>query len=213
MTDEELIEQVINGLPGAQAEFVLRYEGLVLGLARGRFGFEAEAAREIFQRVAEKLWDNDCRALKSWRRNGRFSSYLTVIVCHLCLRERKKDQMRDRILTETPRASPQWVADGPSASELLDHQEKQGAIREAWGDLSARDRLLLALRFQDDRSPKEISSALGLRPGTARKALHDAVARLKQRVKGSKPELFDTELSDPLGPSRETPHKSKVGHG
>lgn len=211
MTDEELIEQVIDGLPGAQAEFVQRYEGLVLGLARGRFGFEAEASREIFQRVAERLWDNDCRALKSWRRKGRFSSYLTVIVCHLCLRERKRNQMREQVLTETPIASAQWVADGPSASELLDHREKRGAIREAWEALSARDRLLLSLRFQDDRSPREISSALGLRPGAARKALHDAVARLRKRVRGSRPELFGTDISDPLDPSRGQAPEPKVG--
>jgi len=193
VTDEELIASVLEGQRGARGEFVRRYEALVLDLARRRFGFRGEAADELLQQVVEKLWDNDCRALRSWRGGGPFSSYLTVIVCHACLRQRGREHQQQRGRVQDGLALEQVAAPGPLASERLARREKRETLRAALKTLSPRDRLLLVLRFGDERTPKEISTALGLRPGTARKALHDALRRLKGRARALNPELFSSE--------------------
>lgn len=57
--------------------------------------------------------------------------------------------------------------------------------------LAPRDRLLLALRFGDERKPKEIAEVLGAPAGAIRKAIHDAIGRLRRRVAARQPELFE----------------------
>lgn len=78
----------------------------------------------------------------------------------------------------------------PAADAQLSARQRLREVEDSIGQLSPRDRLLLALRFVDERTPKEISSVLGLTPGGARKAVHDAVQRLRAQLTQRRPELF-----------------------
>lgn len=190
--DEEgqLIRRVIERQPEAEEEFVRRYSGLVLGLARGRFAFVGNAADEVLQMTFTKLWEQDCRALRAWRGKGKFTSYLTVIVTHLCLRERAREGRRleqAMDLSERPQADS-----NPGANVALLEAERMRLVDEARRQLSPRDRLLLSLRFGDERTPQEMSTVLSLAPGAVRKGLHDALRRLRSLLLEQKPELFES---------------------
>lgn len=202
MNDEELIRRVVEERPGAQEDFVRRYEGLVLGLAHSRFGLTDEAARELLQQVVERLWEHDRRALRSWRGKGRFSSYLTVIVCNLCLRQRQQAEQREKVLGDELSPAGEPTSSEPAAPSLLARRERRQAVQRALAELSPRDRLLLTLRFGDERTPKEIGALLRLRPGTVRKAVHDALGRLRRQVESLSPELFEGSEPKPRGDLR-----------
>ena len=99
---------------------------------------------------------------------------------------RKLDEMMKHLAAQT-------------ADERVVLKERRHWVRRVMQDLSPRDRLLLALRYQDDRPPGDIAPLLGLAPGTTRKALHDAVARLRRKLRAAQPELFPA----PSAPSDE----------
>lgn len=176
--EQRLIHRVVARHPAAEDEFVDRYRGFVLGLARGRLQADGDTADELWHETLAKLWQDDHKALKAWRGQGRFTTYLTVIVTHLAWRRRRRRQPEDGLheLTREP------VVEDPAADDVLMRQQAQRAVRRAITTLSPRDRLLIALRFNDERTPKDIAVLLGQAPGTVRKALHDALKRLRLRL-------------------------------
>jgi RNA polymerase sigma factor (sigma-70 family) len=194
--DEEgqLIRRVIDRQPEAEEEFVRRYSGLVLGLARGRFALVNSEADEILQMTMAKLWEQDCRALRAWRGKGKFTSYLTVIVTHLCMRERGRE--RSRLEQAMDLSELVQVDPSPEPETVLAKRERLRLVEETCLQLAPRDRLLLALRFGDERTPQEMSTVLGMHPGTVRKALHDALRRLRSRLAEKKPGLFESPLGE-----------------
>lgn len=178
--EKELIRRVVARQPAAEEEFVRRYRGIVLALARGRFHLTGDAVDELWQETMTRLWLDDCKALRAWRGNGRFTTYLTVIVTHLAWRHRQKLHRRPEGALDELSNEP--TLDEPSADERLVEGQRQRQVRSAISDLSPRDRLLLALRFTDERTPQEMAQLLGQAPGTVRKAVHDALKRLRRRL-------------------------------
>ncbi|MCG8459351.1 MAG: sigma-70 family RNA polymerase sigma factor [Holophagales bacterium] len=182
-TDWDLVQAVVRGDTGAEEELVRRYRPLVLGLARSRYGFSDPDAEDVLQTTLLTLWQGDRRALRAWQGRGRFSTYLTVIVCRLCRERRAKASPgEDRNADGEGRipAEPGSPAPDPAAETL--GRERSLLLRRALGSLSPRDRLVLALRFFDERTPKDFAVELGLSAGAARKAVHDALARLRQHL-------------------------------
>ncbi|MEM9556012.1 MAG: sigma-70 family RNA polymerase sigma factor [Acidobacteriota bacterium] len=182
--DRALIRAVLGGDPGAAEELARRLRPLAVGLARGRFGLDAHAAADVWQDVVVRLWSDDFRALRAWRGEGKLTTYVAVIVSRLCLRQRRTPRREAVAVEATPASTPDPL-------QHAEHGERRQAVVAALDGLSARDRLLLTLRYDDEREPREIARLLGLEPGTARKALHDARKRLRKRLRRLRPELFD----------------------
>ncbi len=175
--DLDLVRRALVGEVGAVEALTTLVRRLVLGLASKRFGLDAETAEDLLQASLTRLWEHDCRALRAWRGNGRLTTYLTVIVSNLWFRERARLARRDVTLRMAPVEEP---LPPPTPADLLASKEQCREVEAALGQLRPRDRLLLSLRFVDDKSPKEIASMLGMQPATARKALHDATRRLRR---------------------------------
>ncbi|MEM8963786.1 MAG: sigma-70 family RNA polymerase sigma factor [Acidobacteriota bacterium] len=181
--DRTLVRAVLDGDKAAEEELVRRLRPLALGLARGRFGLDPHAAEEVWQEVVLRLWRDDRRALEAWRGEGKLTTYLTVIVSRLCLERRQRAE----------RSTPDSTAEPVSSEDPLAHasqHQQHAVVRDVMADLSERDRLVLALRFEDEREPIEIGRLLGLKPATARKAVHDALSRLRKKLRTRHPELF-----------------------
>ncbi len=200
-SEQQLILRVLERDPQAEEDFLHRYEGLMLGLAQGRFGLSRGAAEEVRQELMAKLWARDHRALRAWRGRGKLTTYLSVILTHLCLARRERECRRPEKamdLVELPHSDP-----SPGSEESLLRREQAKRLEEAKASLSARDQLLLALRFGDERSPTEIAGLLGLGVGTARKAIHDALGRLRRRLRVRSPELFPHPADTAERPGKE----------
>ncbi len=192
--DQQLIDRLLAGDTEAEATFLSRYRGLAVGLARGRFGLDPLAANEVWQEVVLKLWAEDHKALRAWRGEGRFSTYLTVIVVRLCVRRGTAALRR-----EDPLASASEVVDeAPGPRQRAVRAERRRVLAAVLEELSARDRLLLNLRYQDGYKPVEIAQLLRLSPGAVRKALHDAQKRVRKRLLASQPGLFQAASTTPF---------------
>lgn len=131
--------------------------------------------------VLEALREDDCRRLRAYLPDGRtkFTTWLVVVVRRLVLdylrrrygRSRSDDEARKeesaarRNLEDLVAAEldPEEIESSGAAPDAgVRRAELTAAVRAAIGQLSASDRLLLALRFIDERPVRDIRRTLGL---------------------------------------------------
>lgn len=132
--------------------------------------------------VLEALREDGCRRLRAYVPDGktRFTTWLVVVCRRLVLdyyrgrygRSRSDDVTR-RSEQATRRKLEDLVADEIDPDQLesatpsrpdasIRRKQLTEALRQALDELDAQDRLLLALRFSDERSVREIRKTLGL---------------------------------------------------
>jgi RNA polymerase sigma factor (sigma-70 family) len=163
-------------------ELITKHTRLLLAVARS-FGGGHDEAMERYSYILEKLLESDFRRLRTFdaESGASFSTWLTVATRRLCLDHHRSRYGRHRP-TVTDQADPLRAlrrcivdsvssdvdADSLSDSTLVpgDAQamidERDTALRRELMRLAPRDRLLLALRFEDDLSASRISRILGL---------------------------------------------------
>ena len=155
---------------------------------------EARADREDLEAdVVGLLLANQKRALRHWRPLATFAAYLTTIAVNHCLRWRKRqERLPGAGLPELPDGDPLSLDeelavlgatdDGPTPEEQVLQSADESLVLEALRELSDRDRLLLQLRFWEGLDGPAIADMMAMKPGTARKALYDALRRLERAV-------------------------------
>jgi RNA polymerase sigma factor (sigma-70 family) len=201
--------RLLNAAEGAEldeawAEFVATHTGILLHTCRTVVR-DRDAAMDSYTYVLEALREDCCRRLRAYAPDPRtrFTTWLVVVARRLVLdfhrrrygRPRSEDEAR-RAERATRRRLEDLVAAKLDPDQLttsstnspdaaLRHRELADALRSALGELHPSDRLLLALRFEDDRPVREIAGTLGLptvfhvyrRLGAALDALRGALAR------------------------------------
>ncbi len=183
--DKALIERVLDGEEFAGRTFAEECRKLILGLAHGRHHLSRDAAEEIHQTVMVRLLDRQGKALRAWRGEGKFTTYLTVIVTREIIHGGKVSRRPEENLDEA-----RFQASSHNPVKEAELEERGQILRQALQDLKPRDRLLIALRHEDQLPPREIARILGSSSGAIRKALFDATKRLKNRLIALAPELF-----------------------
>jgi RNA polymerase sigma factor (sigma-70 family) len=163
-------------------ELITRHTRLILAVARS-FGGGQDEAMERYSYILEKLSESDFRRLRTFdaESGASFSTWLTVTTRRLCLDYhrsrygRQRPTVADRVdpLHALRRCLVDSVSSDVDADSLYDSasvpgdaqtviDERDAALRTELMRLSPRDRLLLALRFEDDLSASRISRILGL---------------------------------------------------
>ncbi len=188
----------------AWAKFLTAYSGLLLHTCRTVVR-DRNAAMDGYAHVVEKLREDSYRRLRAYTPHltTRFTTWLVVVARRLLLdyqrhrygRTRSDDgarreehtarrRLEDLVATEI---DPEQIASSSSSSPDLDlrREELTRALRQALDELEPSDRLLLALRFEDERPVREIAAMMNLptvfhvyrRVGAALSELKRALAR------------------------------------
>ena len=105
-----------------------------------------------------------------WDTVDRPDAYLRTSVVNGCA-----GILRRRTIEQRYRASRLEVADSEIPERLID-------LRAALDRLTARQRLVVVLRYFVDLRDEEIAEALGVRPGTVRSLAHRAIAALRKEM-------------------------------
>ena len=164
-------------------ELIENHTGLLLAVARS-FGGDYDGAMDRYSYILGKLREDDFRRLRSFQsdRGASFTTWLTLAARRLCLdhvRARYGRTRADRTSAESAatRALRRTLADSLglerdiesiSSSESLSADavavldERNKKLRAALRALEPRERLLLALRFEDGRSASQIAQFLGV---------------------------------------------------
>jgi RNA polymerase sigma-70 factor (ECF subfamily) len=172
-TDEALAAAYRDGDQRAATELVARH-----GSALSRFLYSLGAEpHEIEDLVQESLF-RAFRRLDTWRGEASFRSWLLTIGSNL---------MRDRLRSEKRR---RWVpleshdvADHADPASHFAVRELQDRLRQELSRLPRMQREVFLLRVQAGSDYEEIATVLGTTAGAARVHYHNAVKRLKERVR------------------------------
>jgi RNA polymerase sigma factor (sigma-70 family) len=185
----------------AWAELVARHTRLLLAVARS-FGGGHDDAMDRYSYILEKLGESDFRRLRTFdpEAGAAFSTWLTVATRRLCVDYERSRYGRQRSTHEADplhglrRRLVDSVSSEIDADSLSDAASVPGdtravldardtALRKELARLPARDRLLLALRFEDDLSAARISQVLGLpTPFNVYRRLNSVLAQLRSAL-------------------------------
>ena len=181
-----VLARLLSAAEGAQrdagwAEFVATYSGLILHTCHS-VAHDHDAALDGYVWVLEALREHDCRRLRGYTPVPRvsFTTWLVVVARRSLLDQRRQRYGRSRSEDETRRAEHDvrrrledlviaeldidqvTISDADDADLGLRRQELGDALRRVLDELAPADRLLLALRFEDGRSVREIAAMLNL---------------------------------------------------
>ncbi|MGW8283194.1 MAG: RNA polymerase sigma factor [Gemmatimonadota bacterium] len=184
----------------AWQNFLEEFNRLLLHVARS-LGGDRDAAMDRYTHVLEELRKDDFRRLRKFASDGRgkFSTWLTVVARRICLdhyrsRYGRVSQASDSSQLDARRRLADLVAvnldpdqlGNPGSGNPIAHlqtEEVRAALDVATRDLEPEERLLLVLRFADDRSAREIAEFVGLpSPFHVYRRLNGILARLRLRL-------------------------------
>jgi RNA polymerase sigma factor (sigma-70 family) len=165
----------------AWAEFVAAHSDTVLHTCRS-VTRDHDAAMDGYAYVLEALREDSCRRLRGYvpHPDVKFTSWLVVVTRRLVLdyfrqrygRARSGDVERQQE-SQTRKRLEDLVADEIDPDQIVDasagspdaairRQQLAVSLRRALDELPPADRLLLALRFEDERPVRDIARTLGL---------------------------------------------------
>ncbi len=181
MTREEeyaLIERVLDGDQGAFEPLVVEHQDWVFRLALYRLDNESDA-----EDAAQEAFLKAYTALKTFRKESRFKTWLYRLVCNVCTdfarRRARQDAQSLHTENEDGEETEADIRDERYTPEKLTIKaEDVRMVREAMDALPADCREILVLREIGGLSYDELSRALGLEPGTVKSRLNRARKKL-----------------------------------
>ena len=192
MDDLHLIERCIAGDNEAWQLFLERHGSLLYGTITtllAKFSIsEPNVAEDIFESVIEKLLAGDCAALREFRSNSKFSTYLVAI-------SRNKTYDHIRAMKRRPTVSISTPISGSDQGEEEDLErllasdfdldrdlEVRLTLERMLGDLPAQDQLILRLYYVEGLRDGEIGELLNLTADAVSARKSRALKRLRARV-------------------------------
>jgi RNA polymerase sigma-70 factor, ECF subfamily len=173
-SDRELVAAMANGDADALRALSARYARM-LGALAYRFVKDESDAEEI---AADALW-------QAWREAANFDPARSSVSAWLVMlgRSRAIDRFRAaraRRPPENPQPEPAPVADALSELETA---ERAKIVKQAVGELEARERELLELAYFSDLSQTEIADKVGLPLGTVKTRMRTALIKLRDALR------------------------------
>jgi RNA polymerase sigma-70 factor, ECF subfamily len=160
--DEQIVRQIIDGDVNAFEELVIRYRSLVQAIAAKHVPFDQveDTMQDVFLRTY--------RSLPSFRGEGGFKSWLSVIAVRTCYdywREHyKMQEVPMSMLTDKHQAWLETVMSDQSKQSFYEgnpEREAREVLDWALATLSPADRMVLELVYLEGRSVKEAAALLG----------------------------------------------------
>lgn len=157
--------------------FVNAYSGLILRVAR-TVTRDHDSSMDCYVHVLDRLRENSEARLKSYTPTSgcSYTTWLALVVRRLCVdryREKYGRTRRDDQDSRDARHARRRLADllgvdaaleevrgEADAAMELEHRELVDALSSVLARLTARDRLLLAFRYEDDLSARQIAEIM-----------------------------------------------------
>ena len=178
-TDEELVEEFQRGDPYAFDVLVGRWERKIQGAVYRIMGPE-EDARDLCQETFLKAY----RALATFKKEARFSSWLYQIALNVCrdrLRRRKsRPQVSLDELMEGGEIAP--AGRGPSPLDLIEARDLSRVVAAAVDSLPQEQREVIVLKEYEGLTFLEIAQALDVPISTVKTRLYRGLGLLRQRL-------------------------------
>ena len=196
-TDAELIKLVLAGDAAAGNEFVDRFDKLIYSILIRQCGIQEDHQEDAFNHVFVKLFEDECRRLRTWRGESALSTFLYVVVRNLGRDYREKEFGREKYMLEAGDEGGQDLRedDAPTPEDEVVVSSMEKVIRDLVGSLEEICSRIIDLRFMKDMSYKEIVLATGLTVSNVGVRLHRCLDALSQLMKREFPDLFEDRFN------------------
>jgi len=165
-------------------------DDLVAGLKAGHPAAFERLVREFgdrlyrfVRRLVGEAWADDLtqealvrihQSIGSYRPVGRFESWIYTLANNLCI---------DHLRRKRPEVSMREDVEAPTATDLLEEDERRRAILKAVERLPIEQKQVFLLREEGGMSFKEIAVTLGCPLNTALGRMHYAMEHLRKALK------------------------------
>jgi RNA polymerase sigma-70 factor (ECF subfamily) len=198
-TDEELVARSVDGDRESFNQLVVRWERPIYALAYRVIGRE-EDARDVCQETFLRAF----RALKGFKGQAKFSSWLYRITLNLC-RDWIRRERRTPV-AEAPEgvdlielASEQTPVE--SIEELVSRRELGRAVAKAMASLPEDQRTAIILKEYHGLTFQEIADLLGCPLSTVKTRLYQGLTVLRRQLERAGVERASGGRSDRLPPA------------
>jgi RNA polymerase sigma factor (sigma-70 family) len=176
-TDNEIIVRVLRGEQQLYSELVTRYQNFVFTLAL-RYAPQREDAEEIAQDVFVKAY----KALKDFRGDSKFSTWLYSIVNSTSITFLRKKKLATSSLDTEHVFEQAENRDSGATANQVEVKSKVEMVSKAILLLSPDDAKLITLFYKAEQSLEEIGKILNIETNTVKVKLHRARTRLKEKM-------------------------------
>ncbi len=190
--DRTLIQNVIDRVEGASDLFVEKFSKFVYSILHRNLGIKPDVADDLHNLVFLKLFEDDCRRLRNWRREGNFVNYLGTVTRNLANDHFSKLKVWSEVSFERrdDEDDTAWVMDpvstDPSPEEVAAAAEQRRLLYQAMDKLSKRDQEIIRLRHLEEKSYKQIAEEMGYTIGS----VGSIISRVEKRLKKILDELL-----------------------
>ncbi|MEW6721400.1 MAG: sigma-70 family RNA polymerase sigma factor [Thermodesulfobacteriota bacterium] len=175
--DEELLDRLRRGAPGAVEELLRMYQGKIFNLAMSILKNESdaeEATQDVFMTVIRKV--------NTFKGNSAFYSWMYRICVNTCLMRLRGKRRNDTVAIED--FMPVFTEEGVHASPMDDwskeverkalNEELGNMIRKFTEELSEKYRVVFVLSDVEGLSNEETAKILGMTVPAVKSRLHRA---------------------------------------
>ena len=180
ITEEQLIEEAINGSKFALAELVKKYEQTVYN-----FAFKICRNKERAEHTMQETFMSMIKSLKQFSGKSKLSTWLYTIVSNHCLMMARSQKKYDYTSLENDdgliddRNIVDW---NYSPDKLAENNELKVVLDEAIQKLPHEYRVVFLLRDVEGLSTKETSKIVNLSVPAIKSRLHRARAFLRNEL-------------------------------
>ena len=192
MDERELIERCIAGDNESWRKFLESYGSVIYGTVTtllGRFSLHEPAlAEDIFASIIEKLLVDRCAALRGFKSDSKFTTYLVSIARNRTYDYLRTLKRRPTISISTPLAGSDQGSEDELGKMLaadldLDHElEVRLTLEQVLKGLSAPESLILQLYYIEGMKDREIGELLSLSVDALSARKSRALKKLKDLV-------------------------------
>jgi RNA polymerase sigma-70 factor, ECF subfamily len=177
-SDERLVEAFQAGDLAAFDVLVLRWERKIQGTVYRVLGTE-EDARDVTQEAFLKAF----RALRGFKGEARFSSWLYQIALNLCRDRLRRRRGKAFVSLESVDEDGGLPAPGaPSPYELAERGALRGMVRAALAELPDEQREVIVLKEYQELTFAEIAEVLDVPLSTVKTRLYRGLVGLRGRL-------------------------------
>ena len=183
--DEDLLDRLRKGTPGAVEDLLQQYQGKIFNLAMSILKNESdaeEAAQDVFMTVIRKV--------DTFKGNSAFYSWMYRICVNTCLMRLRGKRRNDTVAIEE--FMPVFTEEGMHASPMDDwskeverkalNEELGKMIRKFTEELSEKYRVVFVLSDIEGLSNEETAKILGMTVPAVKSRLHRARLYLREQL-------------------------------
>lgn len=172
LTDEELVAEISK--TKNTALFGLLYDRFCDVVYNKCYGFasSSDEAKDLTQDVFLKLF----MKIDSFRGQSKFSTWLYAFTYNHCVNYVSRDKAKKMSMKSVP--AEQYGHLMVEADDYSLFQLQVSKLKKALELISAEDKMILLLKYQDDLSVKELTQVLGIGESAVKMRLKRAKARV-----------------------------------